>query len=317
MVDTMAAPKVATQDFLTVADLSSEELLQILDFSDYLKRLRRNRQEHALLKGQAIAMYFEKPSNRTRVSFEVGIFDLGAHPVMLRKDEVNLGVRETIADTARTLSRYVDAIMIRTFAQQDVSELAHHATVPIINGLTDEHHPCQILADLQTAREKFGELKGRKLCFIGDGNNIAHSLMEGCALMGMHFSIACPGSHCPLPDVVEKAQKIGEATGAEIQVTNDVLTAVKDASVVYTDVWTSMGQEQQSFERQRVFEGFQVNRQTMAAATSDAIVLHCLPAHRGEEITADVFEVHAQTIFDQAENRMHAQKAIMAALLAR
>ncbi len=316
MMDTMTAPKVATQDFLTVADLSAEELVRVLDFADHLKGLRKDGREHHLLKGKSIAMYFEKPSNRTRVSFEVGIFDLGAHPVMLRKDEVNLGVRETISDTARTLSRYVDAIMIRTFAQRDVNELAHHASVPVINGLTDEHHPCQILADLQTARERFGDLKGRKLCFIGDGNNIAHSLMEGCALMGMHFSIACPQSHNPLPDIVENARKIGERTGAEIQVTDDIITGVKGAAVVYTDVWTSMGQEQESIERQRVFEGFQVNADVMQAA-ADAIVLHCLPAHRGEEITADVFEAHAQSIFDQAENRMHAQKAIMAALLVR
>jgi ornithine carbamoyltransferase len=315
MVETLSAPRLKSQDFLTVADLSTQELVEVLDYAAYLKRLRKSGTPHRLLEGKSVAMYFEKPSNRTRVSFEVGIADLGAHPVMLRKDEVNLGVRETIADTARTLSRYVDAIMIRTFAQSEVEELAQYATVPVINGLTDEHHPCQIVADLLTVKERLGEFRGRKLVFIGDGNNIAHSLLEGCALVGMDVTIACPASHHPLPDVLQKVEKIAIATGSKISVTDNVLSASEGASVLYTDVWASMGQEQEIAERQRVFQGFQINDKVLGVAAPDAIILHCLPAHRGEEITPDAFEKHAGVIFDQAENRLHAQKAVMVSLL--
>lgn len=303
------------QDFLALSDFSSADILEMLTYAAHLKKLKRSHTPHRLLDGKSIALYFEKPSNRTRVSFEVGIFDLGAHPIMLRKEEINLGVRETIADTARTLSRYVDAIMIRTFAQSDVVELAKWATVPVINGLTDEHHPCQVMADLLTVQEQFGKFQGRKLAFIGDGNNMAHSLMEGCALVGMDVAIACPKGHEPLPAILQQAEAIAQKNGSKVTVTHDVLEAAAGASVLYTDVWASMGQEAEAEARRANFKDFQVNTHVMEKATSDAIVLHCLPAHRGEEITADVFEKYADVIFEQAENRLHAQKAVMATLI--
>ncbi|MEB3288083.1 MAG: ornithine carbamoyltransferase [Vampirovibrionales bacterium] len=303
------------RDFLALSDYTPEEIKELLAFAGELKLKKKNRETHSLLAGKSVAMYFEKPSNRTRVSFEVGIFDLGAHPIMLKKEEINLGVRETIADTARTLSRYVDGIMIRTFRQGDVEELAQYASVPVINGLTDDHHPCQVMADLLTIQEHLGNFKGRKLTYVGDGNNMAHSLMEGCALVGMDVTIACPSGFTPKVDITEKAKQIAAKTGAKIDITDDIALAAKDASVLYTDVWASMGQEAEAEDRKEKFKDFQINAKLLEAATSDAIVLHCLPAHRGEEITNDVLEQHAQVIFDQAENRLHAQKAVLAALI--
>lgn len=303
------------RDFLRLADFTSQEILDLLAYATELKRLKRNHQPHRILDAKSVAMYFEKPSNRTRVSFEVGIFDLGAHPIMLRKEEINLGVRETIADTARTLSRYVDGIMIRTFAQSDVEELAHWSTVPVINGLTDEHHPCQVMADLLTAQEVFGDLAGRKLVFIGDGNNMAHSLMEGCALVGMDVTIACPDQYQPLPVITEKVREIAKVRGTKVEIIPNVMEAAQGASVLYTDVWASMGQEAEAEARRKVFQSFQINPEVLAQAKSDVIVLHCLPAHRGEEIHVDSFEKHADIIFEQAENRLHAQKAVMAAIM--
>ncbi len=303
------------RDFLALSEFERDDILEMLALAKHLKGLKQAHTPHKLLDGRSVAMYFEKPSNRTRVSFEVGIFDLGAHPIMLRKEEINLGVRETIADTARTLSRYVDGIMIRTFAQSDVQELARWATVPVINGLTDDHHPCQVMADLLTVQEAFGSFQGRKMAYIGDGNNMAHSLMEGCALVGMDIHIACPEGHEPLPVIVEKARTLAQKTGARIEINNNVLGAAQGASVLYTDVWASMGQEAEAEARRQHFKDFQINEQLMERATDDAIVLHCLPAHRGEEISADTFEKHANTIFQQAENRLHAQKAILAALI--
>jgi ornithine carbamoyltransferase len=303
------------RSFLDLASFTPDEILGLLALATELKAEKKADKPHHRLQGKSVALYFEKPSNRTRVSFEVGIFDLGAHPIMLRKEEINLGVRETIADTARTLSRYVDGIMIRTFKQSDVEELAQWATVPVINGLTDDHHPCQVLADLLTIQEKLGSFKGRKLVFVGDGNNMANSLMEGGALVGMDVTIACPKGYEPQPQFVERASAIGAKTGATICVTDDVLAACTGASVLYTDVWASMGQEAEAKERQAVFKAYQVNEATMAVATADAIVLHCLPAHRGEEITEPVLERFADVIFEQAENRLHAQKAVMVALI--
>lgn len=303
------------RDFLNFLEYSPQELQELLSLAAHLKQLKRNRIPHPLLEGRSVAMYFEKPSNRTRVSFEVGISDLGAHPFMLRKEEINLGVRETIADTARTLSRYVDCIMIRTFAHKDVEELAQWASVPVINGLTDDYHPCQVLADLLTVHEQFGEFKGRKLTYVGDGNNMAHSLMLGCAMVGMDVTIASPSGYQPQPEITRKAEELAKTSGAKVLVSDDVKAAVKDASVVYTDVWASMGQEAEAEARKQVFKNYQVNAENMALAKSDAIVLHCLPAHRGEEITADVLEKYADVIFDQAENRLHAQKAVMAAII--
>lgn len=303
------------RDFLTFLEYSPEELQELLSLATHLKQLKRNRIPHKVLEGRSVALYFEKPSNRTRVSFEVGVFDLGAHPFMLRKEEINLGVRETIADTARTLARYVDCIMIRTFAQKDVEELAQWSDVPVINGLTDDYHPCQVLADLLTVQEKFGSFKGRKLTYVGDGNNMAHSLMLGCAMVGMDVTIASPSGYQPSPEITKKAQELGAASGATVLVSDDIKAAVKNASAVYTDVWASMGQEAEAEARKKIFKDYQVNAENMALAASDAIVLHCLPAHRGEEITADVLEKHSDIIFEQAENRLHAQKAVMAAII--
>lgn len=319
MSATLSAPVLPEylkgRDFLTFLEYSPQELQELLTLAAQLKQLKRQRLPHRLLEGRSVAMYFEKPSNRTRVSFEVGIFDLGAHPFMLRKEEINLGVRETIADTARTLARYVDCIMIRTFAHRDVQELAEWSDVPVINGLTDDYHPCQVLADLLTVQERFGSFKGRKLTYVGDGNNMAHSLLLGCAMVGMDVTIASPSGYQPQPGVVQKAQALATESGATVCVSDDVKAAVKNASVVYTDVWASMGQEAEAEARRQVFKAYQVNADNMALALPEAIVLHCLPAHRGEEITAEVLEKHADVIFEQAENRLHAQKAVLAAIV--
>ncbi|MCE3235939.1 MAG: ornithine carbamoyltransferase [Vampirovibrio sp.] len=315
-VDTRQLPAhMKGRDFLTFLEYSPQELKELLSLAAHLKQLKRSRTPHKLLEGRSVAMYFEKPSNRTRVSFEVGIFDLGAHPFMLRKEEINLGVRETIADTARTLARYVDCIMIRTFAQKDVEELAEWSSVPVINGLTDDFHPCQVLADLLTVQERFGEFKGRKLTYVGDGNNMTHSLMLGCAMVGMDVTIASPSGYQPHPDIVSKAQELGRESGATVVVSDDIKASVKDASVIYTDVWASMGQEAESEARKEVFKDYQINGENLALALPEAIVLHCLPAHRGEEITAEVLEQFADVVFEQAENRLHAQKAVMAAII--
>ncbi len=315
-VDTRQLPThMKGRDFLTFLEYSPQELQELLSLAAHLKKLKRSRTPHRLLEGRSVAMYFEKPSNRTRVSFEVGISDLGAHPFMLRKEEINLGIRETIADTARTLARYVDCVMIRTFAQKDVEELAEWSSVPVINGLTDDYHPCQVLADLLTVQERFGEFKGRKLTYLGDGNNMANSLMLGCAMVGMDVTIASPSGYQPRPDIVEKARTLAKESGATVAVSDDIKAAVKDASVLYTDVWASMGQEAEAEARKQIFKDYQVNAANMALALPEAIVLHCLPAHRGEEITADVLEKFADVIFEQAENRLHAQKAVMAAII--
>ena len=303
------------RDFLTLADFTQQDVFNLLNLAAELKQLKKSQVPHRYLEGKSVALYFEKPSNRTRVSFEVGIFDLGAHPIMLRKEEINLGVRETIGDTARTLSRYVDGIMIRTFAQADVVELAEYATVPVINGLTDDYHPCQVLADLLTVKEQFETFQGRKLTYVGDGNNMAHSLMMGCAQVGMDVAIACPSDFRPQPEIVKKAESIATAHGAKITITDDVRAAVDGASAVYTDVWASMGQEAEAEARRQHFKAYQVNDALMALAAPNAIVLHCLPAHRGEEITHEVLEKHATVIFDQAENRLHAQKSVLAAMM--
>ncbi len=303
------------RDFLTLGDYTGDELLELLALARELKRMKRENQPHRLLEGKSVAMYFEKPSNRTRVSFEVGIFDLGAHPIMLRKEEINLGVRETIADTARTLARYVDGIMIRTFAQSDVDELAQWSSVPVINGLTDEHHPCQVLADLLTVQERVGSFKGHKLVYIGDGNNMAHSLLLGCALVGMDVAIACPAGYHPKAEVLAQAKGFAQRHGSSVAVIEDVKEACKDATVLYTDVWASMGQEAEAEARKAVFKNYQVNSDVLAVARPDAFVLHCLPAHRGEEITEEALERFADVIFEQAENRLHAQKAVMAAII--
>lgn len=295
---------------LKLSDLSTEEIYGILNLADQLKYERKNHIAHPYLQGKKLGMIFSKSSTRTRVSFEVGMTELGGHALFLSDRDLQLGRGEPIKDTARVLSRYLDGIMIRTFAQQDVEDLAKYGSIPIINGLTDYCHPCQVLADLMTIREYKGSLKGLKLCFVGDGNNMANSLIVGGIKTGMEVSIACPDTYRPDAQIVEWAQKNGKLT-----VTSDLKAAAANADVLYTDVWASMGQESEKAEREKVFRGYCIDSQLMQVAKQDAMVLHCLPAHRGEEITDEVFESHAEEIFDEAENRLHAQKAVLVKLM--
>lgn len=292
--------------FLKLSDWSTEEIYEALDLADKLKYEKKHGIPHKRLEGQVLGMIFEKSSTRTRVSFEVGIHDLGGTGLFLSSRDLQIGRGEPVEDTARVLSRYLDGIMIRTFAQEEVEALAKYGSIPIINGLTDYCHPCQVMADLQTIREYKGELKGKKLCFIGDGNNMANSLIVGGIKTGMTVSVACPKGYEPDADLMRWASESGNFT-----CTDDVLAAADGADAVYTDVWASMGQEEEAAKRRAVFAGYQINDAVMAAAKQDAMVMHCLPAHRGEEITAEVFEAHANELFDEAENRLHAQKAVM------
>lgn len=295
---------------LKLQDLSSKEIIDIINLADQLKFEQKNGIPHPILRGKTLGMIFTKASTRTRVSFEVGMFQLGGYALFLSGNDLQLNRGEPIADTARVLSRYLNGIMIRTFKQEDVENLASYGTIPIINGLTDHCHPCQVLADLMTIREIKGTFKGLKLCFIGDGNNMANSLMVGSIKLGMKCAIACPPGYTPDPAIIAW----GKAAGL-LEVTDDVMAAATDADVLYTDVWASMGQETERETRIKAFEGFRINDKVLAAARQGASVLHCLPAHRGEEITAEVFEAHEKEIFEQAENRLHAQKAVMATLM--
>jgi len=296
---------------LKLSDLSSEEILGILNLADQLKYEQKNGIEHHLLKGKTLGMIFQKSSTRTRVSFEVGMYQLGGNALFLSSRDLQIGRGEPVKDTARVLSRYLDGIMIRTFEQSEVEALAEYGSIPIINGLTDYCHPCQVLADLMTIREYKHSFKDLKLCFIGDGNNMANSLMVGCIKMGMSIAIACPDGYKPDAALMKWAAENGDFV-----CTSNVLAAAKGADVLYTDVWASMGQEGEAKERISAFQGFQINDAVMAAAKPDAMVQHCLPAHRGEEITDKVFETHANELFDEAENRLHAQKAVLVKLLA-
>ena len=291
---------------LKLSDWSEKEIIETLNLADQLKFEKKNGIEHHHLKGKTLGMIFEKSSTRTRVSFEVGMHDLGGMALFLSSRDLQIGRGEPVEDTARVLSRYLDGIMIRTFAQAEVEELANMGTIPIINGLTDYCHPCQVLADLMTIREHKGMLKGLKLCYIGDGNNMANSLIVGGIKVGMSVAVATPKDYKPDADIMAWAAENGDFTWSE-----DVLEAAKDADALYTDVWASMGQEAEAEERKKIFKSYQINDSVMAVAHSDAMVLHCLPAHREEEITAKVFEAHANEIFDEAENRLHAQKAVM------
>ena len=296
---------------LKLGDLKNEEILSILNLADQLKYERKNGVDQTgYLKGKTLGMIFEKSSTRTRVSFEVGMNDLGGHPLFLSSRDLQIGRGEPVQDTARVLSRMLDGIMIRTFAQKEVEDLANYGSIPVINGLTDYAHPCQVLADLMTIRERKGSFKDLKMCFIGDGNNMANSLMVGAIKTGMRFAIACPKDYQPDVEVMKWAKENGEFFMSE-----NPLEAAKDADVIYTDVWASMGQEEEKAKRKKDFAGFQVNAELMAVAKPNAMVLHCLPAHRGEEITEEVFEAHADEIFDEAENRLHAQKAVLVKLL--
>ncbi len=291
---------------LKLMDLSESEILDILNLADKLKCEKKNGIEHHLLKGKTLGMIFQKSSTRTRVSFEVGMYDLGGSALFLSSNDLQIGRGEPVEDTARVLSRYLDGIMIRTFEQKEVEKLAEYGSIPIINGLTDYCHPCQVLADLMTIREHKGSLKGLKLCYIGDGNNMANSLIAGGIKTGMKVSIGCPKDYQPDAEIMKWAKENGEFVCTE-----DILEAAKDADVLYTDVWASMGQEGEKEERMKAFAGYQINDSVMAVANKEAMVLHCLPAHREEEITAKVFEEHANEIFDEAENRLHAQKAVL------
>lgn len=296
---------------LKLADLSESEILDILNLADQLKYEKKHNIEHHYLKGKSLGMIFQKSSTRTRVSFETVMYQLGGQALFLSPRDLQIGRGEPIDDTAKVLSRYLDGIMIRTFAQQEVEDLAKYGSIPIINGLTDYAHPCQVLADLMTVREYKGEFDNLKLAFVGDGNNMANSLIVGCLKVGMSIAVACPKDHMPDAEVLEFAK----AYGKKFLVTDDVLEACKGADVLYTDVWASMGQEGEAEERKKAFAGFQINAATLGVAKKDAMVLHCLPAHRGEEITAEVMDAHPE-IFDEAENRLHAQKAVLVKLMA-
>lgn len=295
---------------LKLGDYSEKEILSILNLADQLKYEKKHNIEHHYLKGKTLGMIFAKSSTRTRVSFEVGMYDLGGSALFLSNANTQLGRGEPVEDTARVLSRYLDGIMIRTFDQEEVETLAKYGSIPIINGLTDYAHPCQVLADLMTIREYKNTFKGMKLTFIGDGNNMCNSLIVGCIKVGMDVAVACPKGYEPDADIVAWANDTGKFT-----LTTDIYEAAKDADVLYTDVWASMGEEAEAEERKKIFAGYQINSDLMAVAKPDAMVLHCLPAHREEEITAEVFEAHADEIFEEAENRLHAQKAVLVKLM--
>ena len=305
------ADRLKGRSFTRVADWNSEELLEVLDLADELKGLQQAREEHQLLPGRTLGMIFQKPSTRTRVSFEVGIYQLGGTGLYLSAGDLQLGRGETIKDTAVVLSRYLDAIMIRTFAQSDVEELAANASIPVINGLTDSSHPCQALADVMTIRERFGRLEGLKVVYLGDGNNVCASLMVACARLGMEFVAATPAAYRP----DEEAVRIARDAGGNVDLVDDPRAAVEGADVLYTDVWTSMGQEDERQRRLRDLAGFGIDAALVKEAGGDAIVLHCLPAHYGEEITEEVLYGPASAVWDQAENRLHAQKALMALVI--
>ena len=300
---------------ISLHDLSIEEIESILKVAEKLKRQLKEGVPHQLLKGKTLGMIFTKSSTRTRVSFEVGMYQLGGYPLFLSSNDIQLGRGESIYDTAQVLSRYVDGIMIRTFAHSDVEDLAKYGNVPVINGLTDLMHPCQILADLMTIYEHKGTLKGLKLAYIGDGNNVANSLLHGCAKVGMDIAVASPKGYQCDSNIVSEALEDAKVSGSNILLTEDPVEAIKDADVVYTDTWISMGQEAEKQERIKIFMPYQVNKELFSKAHEDAIFLHCLPAYRGFEVTEDVIDSPQSVIFDEAENRMHVQKAIMVLLM--
>ncbi len=305
--------KMKGRDLLSIHDLTTEEVYKILTLAKELKVKQKAGIQHHLLEGKTLGMIFQKSSTRTRISFEVGMYQLGGTALFLSGSDLQIGRGEPIKDTARVLSRYLDGVMIRTFAHADVEEFAKYADIPVINGLTDLLHPCQVLADLLTIQEHKGKnLKGLKLAYIGDGNNMVHSLMHGAAKVGMHFVAATPKGYQPDATVFANAVEAGKKTGASITVVNDIYEAAKDADVLYTDVWASMGQEEEHAQRCDIFKNYQINSKLMEVAAKSAIVLHCLPAHRGEEISEEVLEKYQDVIFDEAENRLHVQKAVLA-----
>ena len=296
---------------LKLLDLSTEEITGILDLADQLKYERKHNIPHRHLEGQTLGMFFQKSSTRTRVSFETGMYQLGGHALFLSSKDLQIGRGEPVQDTARVLSRYLDGIMIRTFEQKEVEDLAKFGSIPVINGLTDFCHPCQVLADLMTIREKFGSFTGLKMCYIGDGNNMANSLIVGGLKVGMNVAVATPDGYKPDGEVLEFTKGYADKFALE----TDPFMAASGADIVITDTWTSMGEEAEKEERKKVFKDYQVNKQLLAAANAGAMVQHCLPAYRGQEITEEVFEEHADEIFNEAENRLHAQKAVMVKLM--
>jgi ornithine carbamoyltransferase len=318
MITAQAADKsldIQGKDFLTLADFSKDTILGLVQKARKMKNASLLGKDPKPLNGKILGMIFEKPSTRTRVSFEAGMIQLGGSALYLNSNDLQIGRGETVADTAKVLSQYVDAIMIRTFSHEMVEELALHADIPVINGLTDLYHPCQALADLLTIHEVKGRLEGLKLVYAGDGNNVAHSLMIAAAKVGMNMTIAAPPGYEPQEKVLALAKQFGKETGAEIEVMNNPVEAAAGADILYTDVWTSMGQEQENAERLEIFKSFQVNGQLAASAKQDYTFLHCLPAHRGEEVAADIIDGGHSAVFQQAGNRLHAQKALLAELL--
>lgn len=303
------------KSLLEINHFTLEEIYQIFDLSASLKQKRLIGEPHRLLDGKKLGMIFSKPSTRTRVSFEVGIYELGGYGMFFNQNDLQLKKSESISDTAKVLSRYLDGIMIRTFDHQDVVDLAKYGSIPVINGLTDLHHPCQVLTDLFTILEKKRTLKGLKLAYIGDGNNMAHSLLHGCSKVGMNIAIASPSGYKPLDFVVKESKVNAKYMGSKVEIFDKPIEAVKNADVIYTDVWASMGQEKEKEERKKKFAGFQVNSKMVKQAKDDYLFMHCLPAHRGDEVTDEICDSQNSVIFDEAENRLHVQKAIMALLM--
>src|SRR3990170_1869106 len=303
------------KDLISIHDLTLEEVNQIFEVSKTLKQKQLTGESHRVLEGKTLGMIFTKPSTRTRISFETGIYQLGGIGMYFGPNDLQLGRSESISDTAKVLSRYLDGIMIRTFAHQDVVDLADGASIPVINGLTDLLHPCQVLADLFTILEKKGKLKGLKLAYIGDGNNMAHSLLNGCSKVGMHISIASPSGYKPNAEIVNNATKNAKYMGSKVEILDDPVKAVKNADIIYTDVWASMGQESEAAERRKKFMRYQVNPKLVKNAKDDYLFMHCLPAHRGDEVVNEVADSPNSVIFDEAENRLHVQKAIMALVM--
>jgi ornithine carbamoyltransferase len=301
------------KDLISVKDLTAGEIEEIFNLTDKIKKDKAGFAN--VLTGKTLALIFQKPSNRTRVSFEVGMFELGGYSIYLGPDEINLGIRESIKDVAKTLSRYVDGIVLRTFEHKNVIDLAQFATVPIINGLSDLLHPCQALADIYTIREKLKNIKGISVAYVGDGNNVCNSLLHACSKVGINMNIATPKGYEPDKTVLNEARVIAKTKKATINLSAKPKEAVKDVDVIYTDVWTSMGQEKEAKMRKRIFKEFQINKSLVRLAKKNALIMHCLPAHRGEEITDEIMESKNSVIFDQAENRMHVQKAILIKLL--
>jgi ornithine carbamoyltransferase len=310
-------PKIRSKDLLTLTDLSKKEILALFAFAAKLKKDRAAGKSHRLLEGKTLAMIFEKNSTRTRVSFEAGMYQLGGHALFLSSDNIQIGRGETAADTSRVLSRYVDGIMVRTYSQETIKELAANSNIPVINGLSDQFHPCQALADYFTIYEREKDLSGRKLAYVGDGNNVAHSLLLGASILGTSIAVASPAGFMPDSGVVATAKSIARTTGAVITITSNIDSAVEGSNYLYTDVWTSMGKEKEAAVRRKAFRGYRITRKMLNMCAPGCAVMHCLPAHRGEEIDADVIDSDRSIVFDQAENRLHIQKSLLCALMIR